>query len=88
MEPERLGIHAGLTQRAIHKLEQGEADPRRATVRAIEAVWREQGIEFEDLADAGFRVSVHSALLDRLHSAPRVDFGVTANVRRTPRHRG
>ena len=66
-----FGIHVGLTQRAIHKLEQGDTEPRRATVRAIEEVWRAQGIEFEDLADGGFRVSVRSALLDSPDVAPR-----------------
>ena len=55
-----LGRRIGLTQRAIHKLEQGETEPRRATLRALEEIWREQKIEFEDLADGGFRVSIRS----------------------------
>ena len=29
-----LGQHVGLTQRAIHKLERGDTEPRRATVKA------------------------------------------------------
>ncbi len=53
-----LGRRVGLTQRAIHKLERGETEPRRTTGRALEQIWREQNIEFEDLADGGFRVSV------------------------------
>lgn len=65
-----LASRVGLTQRSIHKLEQGDTEPRRATVRAIELVWREQGIEFEDLADGGFRVTVHSPLLDGSAKAP------------------
>jgi transcriptional regulator with XRE-family HTH domain len=80
-----LGFRVGLTQRAIHKIEQGETEPRRATVRAIEEVWREEGVEFEDLPDGGFRVSVRPSLLDRpatTHSrrqrAARVQLGVTA----------
>lgn len=60
-----LGLHVGLTQRAIHKLEQGDTEPRRATVRAIDAVWREQGIDFEDFADGGFRVNVRAHVVDR-----------------------
>jgi len=60
-----LGFRVGLTQRAIHKLEQGETEPRRTTVRAIEEIWREQGIEFEDLTDGGFRVHVSVPVLDR-----------------------
>jgi DNA-binding XRE family transcriptional regulator len=58
-----LGQHVGLTQRAIHKLEQGVTEPRRATVRALETVWHEQKIEFEDLADGGFRVSIRASVL-------------------------
>jgi transcriptional regulator with XRE-family HTH domain len=60
-----LGLRVGLTQRAIHKLEKGESAPRRTTVRAIEEIWRAQNIEFEDLPDGGFRVSVRASVLDR-----------------------
>ncbi len=59
-----LAAVVGLTQRSVHKLEQGETEPRRATVYAIEQYWRDHGLDFEDLADGGFRVSVRSALLD------------------------
>jgi transcriptional regulator with XRE-family HTH domain len=59
-----LAAVVGLTQRSVHKLEQGATEPRRATVYAIEQYWREHGLDFEDLADGGFRVSVRSALLD------------------------
>ncbi len=64
-----FGRRIGLTQRAIHKLEQGDTDPRRATARAIEQVWRTHGIEFEDLADSGFRVTVRPATFDRVAPA-------------------
>ena len=56
-----LGQHVGLTQRAIHKLEQGATEPRRATLKALEAVWHEQKMEFEELADGGFRATVRSS---------------------------
>jgi DNA-binding XRE family transcriptional regulator len=56
-----LGRHVGLTQRAVHKREQGNTEPRRATVRALDQTWREQNIEFEDLADGGFRATVRSS---------------------------
>jgi transcriptional regulator with XRE-family HTH domain len=65
-----LAFRVGLTQRAIHKLEQGETEPRRATVRAIEAVWHDEGIEFEDLPDGGFRISIRAPLLDKAITAP------------------
>lgn len=79
-----FGLHVGLTQRAIHKLEQGDTEPRRATVRAIEEIWRECGIDLEDLADGGFRVTVRSSLIEhpaeRSGSRPRLkdaNLGVT-----------
>ena len=61
----KLGLRVGLTQRAIHKLEQGETEPRRATMRAIEFVWREQKIEFEDLGDGGFRANIRPTIIQR-----------------------
>lgn len=60
-----LGFRVGLTQRAIHKLEQGETEPRRSTLRAIEQIWQEEGIEFEDLDGGAFRVTVRTPVLER-----------------------
>ena len=60
-----LGFRIGLSQRAVHKIEQGDTEPRRTTVRAIEEIWRDEGIEFEDLGDGGFRVTVRAQVLDR-----------------------
>jgi len=54
-----LGKRIGLTQRAIHKLEQGETEPRRKTANALEEIWRTQKIEFSDRRDGGLQVSVH-----------------------------
>ena len=89
-----LGFRAGLTQRAIHKIEQGDTEPRRTTTRMIEQIWREEGVEFEDLPDGGFRVSVRSPLLDRAASvqsrrqrAARIQLGVTAISHRSSAHR-
>src|SRR5262249_23737372 len=60
-----LGARIGLTQRAIHKLEQGETEARRTTVQALQGIWREQNIELEELADGGFRVIIRSSVLER-----------------------
>jgi DNA-binding XRE family transcriptional regulator len=80
-----LGFRVGLTQRAIHKIEQGDTEPRRTTIRVIEQVWRDEGVEFEDMPDGGFRVSVRPPLLDRPTTArsrrrhtARTHLGVTA----------
>lgn len=65
-----LAARIGMTQRSIHKLEQGSTEPRRATVAALEMLWREQGVEFEDLADGGFRAIVRSAALEPAAPVP------------------
>jgi transcriptional regulator with XRE-family HTH domain len=83
-----LGFRVGLTQRAIHKIEQGETEPRRTTVRAIEEIWREEGIEFEELEGGGFRLAVRAAVLarpatqkTRRQCRARLELGVTAVTR-------
>jgi DNA-binding XRE family transcriptional regulator len=58
-----LGARVGLSQRTIHKLEQGETEPRRTTVRAMEFIWREQGLQFEDFSDGSFTVHIRSAVI-------------------------
>ena len=86
----KLAFRIGLTQRGVHKLEQGETEPRRATVLAIESVWHDEGITFEELPDGGFRVTVPSSVLERpataasrrRHSA-RHHVGVTSIAHRT-----
>lgn len=60
-----LAGRAGLTQRAVHKLEQGDTEPRRTTARMIGAILSEAGLEFEDVGDGGFRLVVRPELLDR-----------------------
>jgi transcriptional regulator with XRE-family HTH domain len=87
----KLAERAGLTQRAVHKLEQGQTEPRRATVHAIEQVWREQGLEFESVAEGGFRMIVSDAVLNRQKTPQRpslrYDAGVTAQHHRSAVHR-
>lgn len=80
-----LGFRIGLSQRAVHKIEQGDTEPRRTTIRVIEEIWRDEGIEFEDLGDGGFRVTVRAPVLDRPATLKarrarkaRVELGVTA----------
>lgn len=55
----------GMTQRSIHMLEQGSTEPRRTTVVAVELLWREHGISFEDLPGGGFRVDVGSTAFEQ-----------------------
>jgi len=89
-----LAYRIGLTQRAVHKIEQGETEPRRTTVFAIAAIWREEGLEFEDHGDGGFRVTVRRAALEpnsrqgRRRRATRRQLGVTALGPRLAHPRG
>jgi transcriptional regulator with XRE-family HTH domain len=84
-----LASRVGVTQRAIHKLEQGETEPRRTTVRILEEVWHDEGIVFEESTN-GFRLTATGALLDRpgtvtgrrRRTAARLELGVTARGRR------
>jgi transcriptional regulator with XRE-family HTH domain len=87
-----FGFRVGLTQRAVHKIEQGDTEPRRTSVRAIEQIFRDEGLEFEELADGGFRVTVRAPVLDRpvsaasrRHRAARRQLGVIASGRRIQR---
>lgn len=59
-----LAHHVGMTQRAIHKLEQGETEPRRATILAMAEVWRDQGLIFDDMPDGSFRLTVPVSVVD------------------------
>jgi hypothetical protein len=38
-------------------------------MRAIEFIWREQKIEFEDLGDGGFRASIRPTIIQRVGPA-------------------
>jgi hypothetical protein len=58
-----LGCASALTQRAIHKLEQGETEPRRKTADAFEEIWGTQKIEFSDRRDGGLQVNIPPQLL-------------------------
>ena len=80
-----FGFRVGLSQRAVHKIEQGDTEPRRITLRAIEEVWRDEGVEFEDLDDGSFRVTVRASVLsrpatpkERRQRRTRSELGITA----------
>ena len=86
-----LGFRVGLSQRAVHMIEQGDTEPRRTTVRAIELIWSDEGVVFEDLDGGGFRVTVHAPVLTR-PATPRArrarrtrqELGITAVARHLP----
>jgi predicted transcriptional regulator len=61
-----LGKRAGLTQKSIHRIEQGTDDLRRSTVIIVEQVLKAEGIEFEETSGGGFKVVVAEGALSKL----------------------
>ena len=58
-----LGRFLGMSQRAIHRIEQGHSEPRRTTLLAIESLLRKAGLKIEDRPDGGFAMVVPSTML-------------------------
>ena len=85
-----LAKRAGLTQRAVHKLEQGNTEPRRSTVYAVEQVFSDEGIHFNSAA-ADLRLVISVESVDRANAARfrdkvvRFDAGVTSRTARPSR---
>jgi DNA-binding XRE family transcriptional regulator len=53
----------GLTQKSVHRIEQGLVEPKLRTIANIEQFWRQNGIVFEDLPRGGFRLVVEGSLI-------------------------
>jgi transcriptional regulator with XRE-family HTH domain len=58
-----FGRFLGMSQRAIHRIEQGHSEPRRTTLLAIESLLRKAGFKIEDRPDGGFSMVVPSTML-------------------------
>jgi transcriptional regulator with XRE-family HTH domain len=58
-----LGRLLGMSQRAIHRIEQGHSAPRRTTLLAIESLLERAGLKIEDRGDGGFCMIVPAAVL-------------------------
>jgi len=65
LSQEQFGQHIGLTQKSIHRIEQGAVDPKRRTIAKIEQFLARRGICFEYVRDGGFRLIVDSDVLLR-----------------------
>ncbi|MGC1236188.1 MAG: helix-turn-helix transcriptional regulator [Xanthobacteraceae bacterium] len=66
-----FGRFLGMSQRAIHRIEQGHSEPRRRTLLAIESLLRKAGFKIEDRSDGGFSLVVPGTMLGE--SAQPVD---------------
>ncbi len=63
LSQEEFAHQVGLTQRSIHRIEQGVVEPKLRTIHAIEQFWKQHGISIENLRDGGFRLAVSSSTL-------------------------
>jgi DNA-binding XRE family transcriptional regulator len=63
LSQDELAEVVGLTQRSIHRIEQGQVEPRLRTILTIEQFWSDRDIAFEDMPDGGFRLVVKGSLL-------------------------
>ena len=61
LSQEQFAQHIGLTQKSVHRIEQGVVQPQLRTILKIEQFWRRQGIVFENLRNGGFRLVVEGA---------------------------
>jgi DNA-binding XRE family transcriptional regulator len=71
LSQEQFASCIGLTQKSIHRIEQGAVQPKRYTVLKIQQFWFERGILFESLRNGGFRLTVDADVLLRSHDVPR-----------------
>jgi DNA-binding XRE family transcriptional regulator len=60
-----FALQIGLTQKSVHRIEQGAVEPKLRTRRMIEQSWRDSGVGFEDLPDGGFRITIQGPVLFR-----------------------
>src|SRR5690349_22352144 len=58
-----FGRFLGMSQRAIHWIEQGHSEPRRTTLLALETLLRKAGFRIEDRSDGGFSMVVTGTML-------------------------
>jgi transcriptional regulator with XRE-family HTH domain len=58
-----LGRMLGMSQRAIHRIEQGHSTPRRTTLLAIESIFTKAGLKIESHGDGGFCIVVPPSAL-------------------------
>jgi DNA-binding XRE family transcriptional regulator len=65
LSQDQFARQIGLTQKSVHRIEQGAVQAKVRTIVRIQQFWRDQGIAFEDLRDGGFRLVVGSDVIDR-----------------------
>jgi len=75
-----LGRLLGMSQRAIHRIEQGHSAPRRTTLLAIENLLEKAGLRIEERGDGGFCMIVPAAVLGASAAHAAGEAGIPVNV--------
>jgi len=63
LSQDQFAQRIGLTQKSVHRIEQGTVQAKLQTIMKIQRFWLEQGISFENLRSGGFRLIVESDVL-------------------------
>jgi len=63
MSQDEFAQNVGLTQKSVHRIEQGSVEPKLRTVMAIERFWAARGIAFDDGRNGGFSLTVDAPAL-------------------------
>lgn len=78
LSQDQIAHQVGLTQKSIHRIENGDVQPKARTIRIIEQFWGEHGISFENLSNGGFRLVIESSVLATL-ADPHGHSGLSRN---------
>ena len=65
LSQDEFARRVGLTQKSVHRIEQGIVEPKLRTMLTIERYWSDNGVAFEDLRDGGFRLVVEGPLFSQ-----------------------
>ena len=63
LSQDQFAQRIGLTQKSVHRIEQGTVQAKLQTILKIQRFWLEQGLSFENLRGGGFRLAVESDVL-------------------------
>ena len=63
LSQEEFARQIDLTQKSVHRIEQGAVEPKLQTILKIQRFWSAQGISFEELRGGGFRLAVGSDVM-------------------------
>lgn len=80
-----LGRLLGMTQRSVHRIEQGDCEPRRTTLLAIESLLRHAGLQVEFRSDGSLCIVVPASALSHRIAVETAPLELTdSNLRRQP----